>query len=147
MRTLTNGIGDEYGRLRANFHLHAGDAGYGIDVLDGGRGEDTLVGGLGNNSFLGCRDSSRDLIRIQREGHRHERGLDRVMGIDRIDRIILEGASSSDISFQWGGHSFIDGDFIKGWIVSVNEKPELVISDLDARLAEQDLTRIVQGDL
>ena len=123
--------------------LNGGD---GIDVLDGGRGEDTLVGGLGNNSFLGCRDSSRDLIRIQRESHRHERGLDRVMGIDRIDRIILEGASSSDISFQWGGHSFIDGDFIKGWIVSVNEKPELVISDLDARLAEQDLTRIVQGD-
>ena len=123
--------------------LNGGD---GIDVLDGGRGEDTLVGGLGNNSFLGCRDGSRDLIRIQRESHLHERGLDRVMGLDRIDRIILEGASSSDISFQWGGHSFIDGDFIKGWIVSVDEKPELVISDVDVRLAEQDLSRIIRGD-
>ena len=28
------GITDESGRLRANFHLHAGDAGYGIDVLE-----------------------------------------------------------------------------------------------------------------
>ena len=123
--------------------LNGGD---GIDVLDGGRGEDTLVGGLGNNSFLGCRDGSRDLIRIQRESHRHERGLDRVMGIDRIDRIVLEGASSSDISFQWGGHSFIDGDFIKGWIVFVDEKPDLVISDLNSSLSEQDLSRIVRGD-
>ena len=68
------------------------------------------------------------------------------MGLDRIDRIILEGASSSDISFQWGGHSFIDGDFIKGWIVSLDEKPELVISDVDVRLAEQDLSRIIRGD-
>ena len=147
------GAGDDHlAAFGGDDMLHGGpgddllNGGEGIDVLDGGRGEDTLVGGLGNNSFLGCRDSSRDLIRIQRESHRHERGLDRVMGIDRIDRIILEGASSSDISFQWGGHSFIDGDFIKGWIVSVDEKPELVISDLDARLAEQDLTRIVQGD-
>ena len=68
------------------------------------------------------------------------------MGIDRIDRIVLEGASSSDISFQWGGHSFIDGDFIKGWIVFVDEKPDLVISDLNSSLTEQDLSRIVRGD-
>ena len=29
-----DGIAGESGRLRANFHLHAGDAGYGIDVLE-----------------------------------------------------------------------------------------------------------------
>ena len=136
------GRGDDYiiGEKGADFL----DGGSGFDTLDGGNGEDILIGGSDGNVFANCIDGSVDTILIQRNGHKNERSIDVVHGIDKTDKIIITHAKGQKLQYSWGGSRNHSGDWIDGWIIGVGGYNEFILSDEYVDLDENDLIRIIE---
>ena len=140
--TIKAGIGDDYiiGEKGADFI----EGGSGFDTLDGGNGEDILIGGSDGNVFASCLDGAADTIVIKRNGHRNERSIDVVHGIDKIDKIIITHAKGQEIQYSWGGARNHSGDWIDGWIIGIGGYNEFILSDEYIDLDENDLNRLIQ---
>ena len=137
------GIGDDYiiGEKGADFL----DGGSSLDTLDGGNGEDILIGGSDGNVFANCIDGSVDTIVIQRNGHKNERSIDVIHGIDKIDKIIItHDAKGQKLQYYWGGSRNHSGDWIDGWIIGVGGYNEFILSDEYVDLDENDLIRLIE---
>ena len=148
-----NAGNDNLSSLGGDDYLSGGDGkdtlngGPGIDVLDGGDDSDLLIGGTGNNTYKGCKDGFVDVIRIESESKDHDRGIDLIEDIDKHDKVIIDGAKTSSLSFGFGGARIYDGTWIDGWIVSVNGMEEVVISQVKTSFSDEDLPKIVRGSI
>ena len=146
--------GDDYlGSAGGDDYLSGGNGkdtlngGPGIDVLDGGDDSDLLIGGTGNNTYQGCKDGFIDVIRIESESRDHDHGIDLIRDIDKHDQVIIDGATTSSLTFGFGGARIYDGSWIDGWIVSIDGKGEVIISEAHSSFSDKDVARIVKGSI
>ena len=121
---------------------NAGGAG-----VDGGDDSDLLIGGTGNNTYQGCKDGFIDVIRIESESRDHDHGIDLIRDIDKHDQVIIDGATTSSLTFGFGGARIYDGSWIDGWIVSVNGMEEVIISEAHSSFSDKEMARIVSGSI
>jgi len=143
--SISSAGGDDY--LMGGDGKDTLNGGPGIDVLDGGDDSDLLIGGTGNNTYRGCKDGFVDVIRIESESKDHDRGIDLIEDIDKNDKVIIDGAKTSWLSFGFGGARIYDGSWIDGWIVSVNGIGEVIVSEAHSSFSDKDMARMVRGSI
>ena len=102
---------------------------------------------MGKLKGIGCVVSILHVIRIESESKDHDRGIDLIEDIDKHDKVIIDGAKTSSLSFGFGGARIYDGTWIDGWIVSVNGMEEVIISKAKTSFSDEDLAQIVRGSI
>lgn len=107
---LYGGNGDDFVLGESGNDIVIG--GDGMDTLSGGPGGDILFGQRGNNRFLWEGDNSADKIVVFADGL-----PDTIHQIDVYDEIIIQGASSSELSFSYIGRGV--GIYAKGILEAV----------------------------
>ena len=149
---LTGGKGNDRIQAMAGWDMVDGGegddlvkTGNGRDILTGGTGRDELWGGFGWNTYKGDKDGFSDLIVIKSDQHlpnptignksgNNSDGLktDIIENLDSIDKLIIQGVSTNQITFANATAQGLTGIGIysKGFIEALYTGGDLTIAQL-----------------
>ena len=130
-------------------------AGNGRDIITGGNGADDLYGGFGQNTFTGEKDGALDYLFLKSDhlavnwlydkagNNAGNKKTDVIASLDSFDRVFIQGASDSQLSFGSTIHTTAAGNTVSGIGIYASNSLEAIYTGGD--LTVNQLSEITAG--